>query len=77
MRKQSTETQLRHAKREVRIVTAKYSNTYAELFKRRNVGHQMSNVFFNLKQDASIPERYRTQFDELQKAWDAIERYDK
>ncbi len=36
----------------------------------------MANVFFNLKQDANIAERYRNQFDELQKAWDAITRYD-
>ena len=76
MRKQSDATKLRHARREEKTLRGLYSDAWVELTKRRHVGDFMSNILYNLKQDSTIPERYRTQFEEMQKAWDGIKRLD-
>ena len=35
-------------------------------------GQRMSNWLFNMKQDSTIPQRYREEAERLQKAWDEL-----
>lgn len=37
----------------------------------RRIGAQMSNILFNLSQGGDIPERFRKQFRDLTREWDA------
>lgn len=35
-------------------------------------GQRMSNWLYNIKQEKELPERYRREAEQLQKAWDEI-----
>ena len=48
MKKQSVETQLRHAKRNIRDGKRREERLCQELRQRRQVGQMMSNLCFNL-----------------------------
>jgi hypothetical protein len=70
-------------KRAARVIQTKVSalrkpatklNLRLELDQRRVIGSQMSNLCFNLSQDAKIEERHRNTMRELYKQWDAIKR---
>lgn len=68
MRKQSTETQLRVAKRQVRLLCDE-----VERMKRKiHYGNLMSNLCFNLSQDQKIEERHRDSMRMCWQGWDKV-----
>ena len=74
MRKQSVETQLRHAKRTIKAVRVHEELLLQELRQRRQVGQMMSNLCFNLAQSDKYDPAHRQSMADCREAWDKIVR---
>lgn len=72
MRKRSSETELRHIKRALKLAQAAVDAGAKNGAARRLIGSQMSNVCWNLAQGRELTDRDRTGLGELCKAWDAL-----
>jgi len=74
MKKQSVETQLRHAKRNIRDGKRREERLCQELRQRRQVGQMMSNLCFNLAQDKTYDPAHRQSMSDCREMWDKIGR---
>lgn len=72
MRTQSTETKLRHEKRENRILLETISLLRQELNARRQWGGMMSNLCFNLAQNDKYDPTHRQSMKDCREGWDKI-----
>ena len=74
MKKQSVETQLRHAKRNIRDGKRREERLCQGLRQRRQVGQMMSNLCFNLAQNKTYDPAHRKSMSDCYEAWGKIER---
>jgi len=74
MRKQSVETQLRHAKRAIKAGHVHEELLLRELRQRRQVGQMMSNLCFDLAYSDKYDPAHRQSVADCRVAWDKIER---
>ena len=74
MRKQSPETQVRHLKREVKMLDARLGRVLNELDERRRIGAMLSNICYNGKANPRVPEDFQRSMASAQVAWDGIKR---
>ena len=72
MRKQSPETQLRHAKGDIKNLQLTVAWLRAELSQRRQCGQMMSNICFNLAQNESYDPQHRQSMRDCREMWDKI-----
>jgi len=72
MRKQSPETQLRHAKRQINTGKAHEELLLQELRQRRQCGQMMSNLCFNLAQMEDYDPAHRQSMRDCRNMWDKI-----
>jgi hypothetical protein len=72
MRKQSPETQLRHARAENRELRKLFATVRSELLLRRQCGQMMSNICFNLAQNEAYDPTHRQSMRDCREMWDKI-----
>ncbi len=72
MRKQSPETQLRHAKGDIRNLKLTVEWLRRELSQRKQCGQMMSNICFNLAQNEAYDTQHRQSMRDCREMWDKI-----
>lgn len=72
MRKQSAETQLRHAKTDAKNLRILIGDLRSELVSRRRCGQMMSNLCFNLAQNDKYDPAHRQSMRDCREDWDSI-----
>lgn len=72
MRKQSPETQLRHARGDIKNLRMTIQFLRAELDARRQWGQMMSNLCFNLAQNEKYDAAHRQSMRDCREGWDKI-----
>ena len=72
MRKQSPETQLRHAKSQINAGKAHEELLLQELRQRRQCGQMMSNLCANLAQNENYDPAHRQSMKDCREMWDKI-----
>lgn len=72
MRKQSTETQLRHARSENGNLRRELAAVRGELSQRKQCGQMMSNICFNLAQNEAYDAQHRQSMRDCREMWDKI-----